>query len=193
MRLRTPTFRFCALEREVSTQAQVLGGVLAAGGLAALYFGARNADVIIETAARFVGVRGIRNNNPGNIDWIADPAKRWDGMIRIERADELPKGVRPRFGVFDAASKGVRAIARELLLDERRGVRTVRGLIDNWAPPNENNTSAYARAVADAIGAAPEQTIDIKAKLPGIVAAIVKHENGVQPYALADLRRWVYL
>jgi hypothetical protein len=169
------------------TQAQVMGGVIAAGGLAALYFGARNADAIVETAAKFVGVRGIRNNNPGNIDWITDPAKRWDGMIRKETAAEGG-----RFGVFVTAQKGVRAIGQELLLDVRRGVRSVRGLIQNWAPPGENNTSAYASAVAKPLGVAPEQDIDIRAKLPLIVAGIIKHENGVQPYAMADLQRWVY-
>lgn len=168
-------------------QAQVIGGVLAAGGLAALFFGARNADVIVEAGAKLIGVRGIRNNNPGNIDWISDPAKRWEGMIRKETPAEGG-----RFGVFESAAKGVRAIGRELLLDERRGVRTVRGLIDNWAPPSENNTSAYVRAVAAAVKVVPEQSIDVKAKLPEIVAAIIKHENGVQPYALADLQRWVY-
>ena len=174
----------------MATQTQVMGGLLALSGLAALYVGGRVTgvnDAALELAAKFVGVRGIRNNNPGCIDWIEDPSKRWQGMVRKET-----KAEGGRFGVFDHPSNGVRAIGRELLLDERRGVRTVRGLIENWAPPGENNTMAYAKQVAKAVGVAPEQAIDVKAQLPVIVAAIIRHENGVQPYATADLERWVY-
>lgn len=169
---------------------RVTGSLLALAGVATLYVGGRVSglnDAALEYAAKFVGVRGIRNNNPGNIDWIEDPRKRWDGMVRKETPKEGG-----RFGVFDSAAKGVRAIGRELLLDVSRGVTSVRGLIDNWAPPGENDTSSYAKAVAKAVGVVPEQAIDVRAKLPQIVAAIIKHENGVQPYPEDELRKWVY-
>ncbi len=133
--------------------------------------------------------RGIRNNNPGNIDWIENPAKRWNGMVRKELATETKS---PRFAVFDKASNGVRALGRELLLDGNRGVRTVRGLIAAWAPPIENNTSAYARAVASALHVQVDDVIDVEVYLPRLAAAIIEHENGVQPYLLSDLTRWVH-
>jgi hypothetical protein len=108
-------------------------------------------------------------------------------MLRKETAAEGG-----RFGVFDGPANGVRAIGHELLLDVSRGISSVRGLIDNWAPPGENDTGAYAKAVANAVGVAPEQRIDVRAQLPQIVAAIIKHENGVQPYPAEDLQKWVF-
>lgn len=132
------------------------------------------------------GPRGIRNNNPGNIDWIENPAKRWRGMVRKETPEEGG-----RFGVFDTPANGVRAIGGELRVDERRGVRTVAGLIRNWAPSNENNTAAYVGAVARELRVEPDDEIDVESYLPRLVAAIVRHENGAQPYALDDIQRWV--
>lgn len=132
--------------------------------------------------------RGIRNNNPGNIDWIADPAKRWNGMVRKETAAEGG-----RFGVFDSAANGVRAIGQELLLDDRRGLRTVEKLISSWAPSNENNTAAYIDAVASSLSVLPRQTIDVRSYLPRIAKAIIKHENsGKCPYSDEQLQQWVF-
>jgi hypothetical protein len=127
--------------------------------------------------------RGIRNNNPGNIEWIAEAAKRWRGMISSDG----------RFGIFDKPENGVRAIGKELLLDESRGIRTVRGLISNWAPSHENNTAAYIVAVKTALGVAADEPISVRDRLPDLVGAIVKHENGIQPYTERELRAWVYL
>jgi hypothetical protein len=133
------------------------------------------------------GPRGIRNNNPGNIDWIENPSKRWRGMVRKETPEEGG-----RFAVFDTPANGVRAIAQELLLDERRGVRTIAGLVSAWAPSSENNTSAYVRAVSRAVGVEPDDSIDVRSYLPRLVAAIIHHENGVQPYQPDDLNAWVF-
>lgn len=130
--------------------------------------------------------RGIRNNNPGNIDWIADPAKRWRGMVRKETAAEGG-----RFGVFDTPANGVRAIAGELRADWRRGVRTVHGLISNWAPSTENNTRAYAYAVANEIHTTPDAIIDVIGNLPEIATAIIRHENGQVPYSRDEIETWV--
>lgn len=151
----------------------------------------RTGAAVVADVADFVGdivsgPRGIRNNNPGNIDWIETPSKRWRGMIRKETPAEGG-----RFAVFDSPANGVRAIAQELLLDERRGIRTIAGLVGNWAPPGENNTPAYVGAVARAAGVEADDAIDVRSYLPRIVAAIIKHENGVQPYSVDELQQWV--
>jgi hypothetical protein len=153
-----------------------------------LYSRTPTGAVLIVDALEAIGAgpRGIRNNNPGNIDWIANAAKRWRGMIRQETPAEGG-----RFGVFDTPANGVRAIAQELLLDDRRGVRTVAGLINNWAPSNENNTSAYVRAVAGELRVEPDDAIDVRVYLPRLVAAIIRHENGLQPYSADQLNAWV--
>lgn len=89
--------------------------------------------------------RGIRNNNPGNIVWSA--RNNWQGQL-----PHNPK-VEPRFARFDTAHNGIRALAK-LLLNYRKvhGLRTVESLIARWAPSNENDTRAYATAVARAMG-----------------------------------------
>lgn len=157
------------------------------------------ADVIeeISVTAQRIGEkllpRGIRNNNPGNIDWIENPQQRWRGMVARDG----------RFGVFDTAANGVRAIGRELLLSAERGARSVRDLIagipradgtrwDAWAPPTENDTDVYVRNVARDLGVNPDVPIDIRARLPELAAAIIRQENGQQPYAQSDLQQWVY-
>lgn len=165
-----------------------LGALAAAVGLW-LWSRTPTGNVVIVDALEtlLTGPRGIRNNNPGNIDWIENPSKRWRGMVRKETPEEGG-----RFAVFDTAANGVRAIAQELLLDERRGIRTVAGLISNWAPSSENNTVAYAKAVSSSLGVESTDTIDVRAYLPRLVAAIIRHENGVQPYSADDLNLWVY-
>lgn len=175
----------------------ILAGGLGAALLAFLASRTQQGAAVVERVTdRVLGVpRGIRNNNPGNIDWIADPKKRWDGMVRKETPAEGG-----RFGVFDTPAKGVRAIGQELALDGRRGVRTIEGLIagvpgipgSGWAPSNENDTAAYIAAVARAVKMEPRQVIDVQSYLPRLAAAIIEHENGQQPYSLSDIQRWVY-
>lgn len=119
--------------------------------------------------------RGIRNHNPGNIDRTGD---KWQGMDADQSGDD-------RFVVFVAPQWGIRALVKVLLSYQRKhGIKTIRGIINRWAPPVENNTSAYVDQVAKACGVEPDDTIDIenKAVLRALVSSIIKHENGQQPY-----------
>ena len=51
--------------------------------------------------------RGIRNNNPGNIDY--NPRNDWAGQIGLE----LKVGnSTPRFARFDTAENGIRALGK---------------------------------------------------------------------------------
>lgn len=127
--------------------------------------------------------RGIRNNNPGNIEWIADAKRRWRGMIAQDG----------RYGIFDTAQNGIRAIGGELSAAIRKNQHTVADVIAEWAPPNENNTNAYIDAVAKALGVAPHQRIDIYSNKPKLALAIIRHENGMQPYNPTDVAQWVNL
>ncbi len=118
--------------------------------------------------------RGYRNNNPGNIDRTGVP---WQGEDRSAAARQREK----RFCVFAAPEFGFRAMARTLLTYQRKhGLRTVRQIIHRWAPPVENDTGAYAHAVARAIGVGLDQDIVLaqrRVMLP-LVRAIARHENG---------------
>jgi len=120
--------------------------------------------------------RGIRNANPGNIVW--SPHNNWRGQLPHDPAIE------PRFCRFDTPHNGIRALAK-LLLNYRKlhGLRTVEGLISRWAPSNENDTKAYARAVAGQMGVGIQTPLTLdQPTLVGLVAAIIQHENGQQPY-----------
>lgn len=122
----------------------------------------------IDTAAgAFGGPRGIRNNNPGNIKRTGD---QWQGM-----AADQPD---PVFVTFIAPEWGFRAMTRILRGYAAAGAHTVRAIINRWAPPSENITSAYVDDVAKRLGVGPDDPIDLDAVLPGLLQAIALHENG---------------
>lgn len=128
-----------------------------------------------EFASRYYP-RGIRNNNPGNIRH----GDSWRGM-----AANQPD---PAFVTFVAPEYGIRAMGKVLVNYERlHGLNTVAGIIDRWAPPTENNTHAYQLNVAERLGVGINDPIDVKAKLPQLVPAIIQHENGLQPYMPATI------
>lgn len=119
--------------------------------------------------------RGVRNNNPGNIE---RNAIKWQGMADDQSSD-------PRFVVFKTPQYGIRAIARLLMnYQSQYALHTVRGLINRWAPPIENNTVAYVNAVAAGVGVGADDPVDVDTAgvmLP-LVKAIILHENGANPY-----------
>lgn len=128
--------------------------------------------------------RGIRNNNPGNIDRTSE---KWQGMSDDQSSDS-------RFIVFSKSEYGIRAIAKILQNYQKKyKISTVRGVISRWAPPSENNTDAYVKSVSDAVGVKPDDKVslsDPKVLMP-IIKAIIKHENGSQPYSDETIREGI--
>ena len=133
--------------------------------------------------------RGVRNRNPGNIDY--NPRNAWQGQLGLE------EGVsKPRFARFDHPENGIRALGK-LLINYRgkdgmpgvggKGIDTVLETINRWAPSNENDTQAYATAVAKRLGVRATDPINIEdpATLRGMVLSIIVHENGGNPYPSA--------
>ncbi len=116
--------------------------------------------------------RGLANCNPGN---IRQSGVRYKGEVRPSRD--------PAFKQFESLAWGYRAIFMLLhTYRVRHGIDTVRGMISRWAPPSENHTEAYIRAVAFAVGVAddkPVDTLDRATMLP-MAAAISHVENGVR-------------
>lgn len=124
--------------------------------------------------------RGLRSKNPGNIR--LNPSTKWQG--------EIP-GDDPDFCTFSSYAYGIRALATLVLNYQRkRNLRTVAGIINRWAPPVENDTGAYARVVAKAVGVGVNDEIDVGqyAVLRPLVEAIIRHENGrLAPVTGADI------
>lgn len=122
--------------------------------------------------------RGIRLNNPGNIKEAPGDKTQWQG----ERATDDD----PVFEEFVSPEAGIRALARILVGYQRRyGLNTVTGIINRWAPGCENDTGSYIAHVASRLGVTPDQAIDVTRPetMASLVEAIIRHENGQQPYA----------
>lgn len=127
--------------------------------------------------------RGIRNNNPGN---IVNTPTHWLGE-RLRKLD-------PTFEEFETPVMGLRALAVLLLgYFERKGLDSVSSVIRRFAPPNENNTLAYINAVAHELQVQPDQSIDVRALLPALMQAIIRHENGEQPYSTEQIAEAITL
>lgn len=116
--------------------------------------------------------RGIRNNNPGNIE---RNSIRWKGMAVDQPDKRFIKFVRPEWGI--------RAMARILLGDWREGQNTIASLIQEWAPEHENDTKAYIKAAAKACQVDPYRPCNIPKLLLPLIRAIISHENAGYRYS----------
>lgn len=114
--------------------------------------------------------RGIRNNNPLNLrisnsPWLGKVANNTDGQF--EQFTSMSYGIR-------AAFLNVRTIIK------RHPGCTVERLIHVWAPPCENNTSAYVGEVCKLARVAPFKRLDFKVKneMCRLLWAMAQVENG---------------
>jgi hypothetical protein len=131
--------------------------------------------------------RGLRNNNPGNIDY--NLKNKWQGQIGIET--NVPQGVKPRFAKFKDVIYGIRAIAVLLIkYYDSYDCNTPLAVANRWAPPVENDTGSYAKQMARDITKAVGYTIrytdridlhDYKT-LRAMICSIIEHENGLSSY-----------
>ncbi|MBD2812530.1 structural protein [Xenorhabdus sp. Vera] len=126
--------------------------------------------------------RGIRNNNPGNIDH--NPANKWQGQLPHDLSIEK------RFCRFESPEFGIRALIKLLINYHGNGYKSVARMINRWAPNSENNTSAYIKGVAQSLGVDPHQVIEVnKTTLIALAKSIIYHENGKQPYSEATFEK----
>ncbi len=83
-------------------------------------------------------VRGLRNNNPGN---IRKGKTKWEGLAK-EQTDSA-------FCVFTEMKYGIRALYKILKTYHKKyGLDTIEEIISRWAPENENDTNSYINFVA---------------------------------------------
>ncbi|MCS1340536.1 hypothetical protein NX036_25235, partial [Escherichia coli] len=95
--------------------------------------GARRAVADSDSSER---ARGIRNNNPGNLEY--SKTNPWVGQT----------GDDGRFAKFETPEHGIRALGRNLMSYQRQGIDTVSEIINRWAPPTDkNDTMSYIKAV----------------------------------------------
>jgi hypothetical protein len=131
-------------------------------------------------------IRGIRNHNPGNIRHGAD----WQGLAGKQTDVSFCQFVSPEWGI--------RAMARILNnYYNKRGLHTVAEIIFRWAPPEDDNDSwAYANSVSKHVGI-PKAIIfsekTFKSILSKLITAIIKHENGINPYSEELIKKGIDL
>lgn len=110
--------------------------------------------------------RGERNCNPLNLV----KGIQWKGL-RPEQTDS-------RFCQFQSMKYGWRAALMNIRSyisganGKRQPADTIEKIITRWAPPNENNTEAYIKAVSEAVSI--DRRTRVKWRDRALVCAIVK-------------------
>lgn len=121
--------------------------------------------------------RGLRNNNPGNIE---AGKNNWEGQA----------GSDGRFAKFVTPEHGIRALGKNLLSYGDKGYDTVSEIVNRWAPASDgNNTDSYVKALCAQLGVKPDDQLNMTDMntLKKLCAGIVKHENGSMPYSDSQL------
>ncbi|CAI1502968.1 Uncharacterised protein [Serratia grimesii] len=115
---------------------------------------------------------GLRNNNPGNLRAAPNTTGRNGGFV-----------------TFETPADGLAALSRQLMLFGDRGNNTLNSMIPTYAPSSENNTQAYIDVVAKQTGFNPAEPLDLHSPevLEKLIPAIIKHENGTQPFSSEDI------
>ena len=117
-------------------------------------------------------VRGLRNNNPGNIRI----------STQIYTGEKTPS-TDTAFKQFQSMAYGYRAMFVVLTTYFKKyGLNTISKIINRWAPPNENNTANYIAKVSEWSGIPKDEVLSLTDgdKWIKIVAAMSRMENGVQ-------------
>jgi hypothetical protein len=130
--------------------------------------------------------RGLRNNNPLNLDRTSVV---WQGQADDQSSD-------PRFVVFKTPEYGIRAGAKVLLTYQNHdGCKTIRQIIGRFAPPGENNTAAYITAICSATGYGPDDEInlDTVATMKPFLIGVIIHEEGSNPYTDAQILQGIQM
>jgi hypothetical protein len=126
------------------------------------------------------GVRGIRNNNPGNIR--KGSKKIWNG--------EVWPSTDSSFSQFITMAYGVRALLIDLVNKHKQGLNTVQKIIFKYAPPTENYSQVYANFVATRMGLGVNDTFKMtEANLIKFAKAVASFENG-SAAALINAQSW---
>lgn len=117
-------------------------------------------------------IRGLRNNNPGN---IRHDGVKWRGEIipsqdkAFKQFESMPWGYRAMFHLINNYSR-------------LHGCDTVRKIVSRWAPPEDNNnTAAYIAAVCKGANITPDTIITTTNRdiMAPVIAAMARVENGI--------------
>lgn len=135
----------------------------------------------LEAYGALSSVRGIRNNNPGNLSFAGQRgASRENGQGRFAAFSTPEEGIAAMGKQLDMHFNGTSLKAKEA----GRPLQSVQDIIHAWAPPNENNTKKYIADVSKQLGVSPTSRLNLKDEKTktALMQAIVAKENGGNPY-----------
>ena len=119
--------------------------------------------------------RGIRNNNPGNVEH--NSKNNWIGL-----ADPVSDG---RYCRFTHPQYAIRAMLWLMLTYQTKyRFKTITQIIERYAPRQDKNaTTEYIAHVAKRAGIKPNQAISLRdyETAVAVVTAMIEFENGIQP------------
>lgn len=129
----------------------------------------------------FADPRGIRNNNPGNLNFVG------------QNGAQLESHATPRFAKFQTAFDGFSALGKQIKAYYNgtskavgyQKLQSVEDIISRFAPPKENNTQAYINKLSKTLGVGRGETLNIHDPqvLATLMNGITQIENGKNPYA----------
>ncbi|EGO4721182.1 lytic transglycosylase domain-containing protein [Escherichia coli] len=120
--------------------------------------------------------RGIRNNNPGNLNFAG------------QKGATLESGPNARFASFPTMLEGIAALDRQVMLYLERGKNTIDQIIDIYAPSSDgNNTSSYKSYLSQYTGLGVKEKIDGSnfELMRKLIQGIINHENGAAARAVS--------
>jgi len=120
--------------------------------------------------------RGLRNNNPGNLNYVGQAGATKEG------------GPNGRFAVFETMQQGIAALYKQLQLYFSRGKDTIREIINTYAPSSENDTGAYISAIAKKLGKGADEILNSAdtETIFNLMRGIIDHENGQSGKYISD-------
>lgn len=126
--------------------------------------------------------RGIRNNNPGNVEMVRgeDRAPLHAGIYGRTGIEPVSSDGTQRFAQYSSMLGGIAAMVETMNMHQENGKNTIRSLIGQWAPPNENNTKAYIAQVSRELGIGPDDPLPSVAENPSVAKALARAIIGVE-------------
>ena len=129
------------------------------------------------TKTRLVNQMANIYNNAGNLE----VGQGFAGETGETYANDRKGDLKP-FVVFDTPQMGLRAMFRDLRKKTHDFEGSLYNIINKYAPPTENNTDVYQKAMKLAL----KDDMVSEYNLPTLVEAMLKHENGKKTYTKED-------
>lgn len=113
--------------------------------------------------------RGIRNNNPGNLNYAGQAGATIEG------------GPNGRFAVFGSMADGIAALYRQIQIYFSRGTNTIESIVKKYAPAGDgNDVFSYINSLVKSTGKGANEILSSSdmSVIFKLLKGIIGHENG---------------